>query len=502
MSRRAALPALLLLLAACASQPRSVTLVHFTDYHSHALPSRAAGEPAGGIARAVAWLEPLAQRDDVLVFSGGDMMNRGAPAWSDRFGCVEWPWLNGIVAAMALGNHDADYGAEAFARCRSAIDYPILSSNVLSSNGRPLFERDGTTYAVFVRRGIRFGVFALAGDDFERLMTPGTLPAEGIRFAPRAGTARAVVSDLRERERVDLVVLIGHASRAEDEALAREVGGIDLIFGTHGHETSPLQPIEGTATRYISACPYLRCIARVEVVASGGGASVAGGTLVPMTASLPEHPEIARRVETLQAALQADEAYRHLFEPLAVATAEIGLGDLPSGEAPVANLLLDMVREAIGADLAVATSSSFRAPLPAGTIRLEDIRASLPYENAIFVYELGGSDLRTLFELSAAARGTDTFLQISGARLVLRATALSSVQTGAGDLADDATYRVAVPDFMVRVAEPYRTFFASRTGEPTGRKMRELATDRIAELGTISPPPERRIGGDHHAGGS
>ena len=38
--------------------------------------------------------------------SGGDMMNKGAPSWSDRYQCAEWSWLNGVADAMALGNHE------------------------------------------------------------------------------------------------------------------------------------------------------------------------------------------------------------------------------------------------------------------------------------------------------------------------------------------------------------------------------------------------------------
>ena len=42
------------------------------------------------------------------------MINQGSPSWSDKYRCAEWPWLNGIVDAMALGNHDFDYGVNVF----------------------------------------------------------------------------------------------------------------------------------------------------------------------------------------------------------------------------------------------------------------------------------------------------------------------------------------------------------------------------------------------------
>ena len=113
-------PLLFLLFFFCSStyaRTTRITLLHFSDYHSHALPFYSEGREAqGGIARALAYLR-AEKRRGALVFSGGDMINKGSPAWSDKYQCAEWPWFNGIIDAMALGNHDPDYGIAAFQRC-------------------------------------------------------------------------------------------------------------------------------------------------------------------------------------------------------------------------------------------------------------------------------------------------------------------------------------------------------------------------------------------------
>src|SRR5258706_12788885 len=101
-----------------------VTLLHFSDYHSHALPFYSEDHlEQGGIARAVRYLRTQ-KKHGALVFSGGDMINKGSPSWSDKYECAEWPWLNGIVDAMAFGNHDADYGREQYERCAKPVPYP------------------------------------------------------------------------------------------------------------------------------------------------------------------------------------------------------------------------------------------------------------------------------------------------------------------------------------------------------------------------------------------
>ena len=67
--------------SAFAAQHTTVTLLHFSDYHSHAVPFYSEGQAhSAGIARAIAYLKPLAKDSNALIFSGGDTMNRGAPA--------------------------------------------------------------------------------------------------------------------------------------------------------------------------------------------------------------------------------------------------------------------------------------------------------------------------------------------------------------------------------------------------------------------------------------
>ncbi|MGH9423533.1 MAG: metallophosphoesterase, partial [Thermoanaerobaculia bacterium] len=239
---------LLFLCAAAQARTTRVTLLHFSDYHSHALPFYSEGrEDQGGIARAIGYLR-AEKRKGALVFSGGDMINKGSPAWSDKYRCAEWPWFNGVIDAMALGNHDPDYGAEEMQSCLDAIRYPVLSAN---TNGVKPSQ-------VFVVDGIRVGVFAIAGSDFKTLVKE---PA--FHFGDPVTAARDAVRDLREKQHAGVVVMIGHEHLDDDFALARAVPGIDLIFGTHSHLKRDLMRIDGTKTWFISPFQYLTYISRV-----------------------------------------------------------------------------------------------------------------------------------------------------------------------------------------------------------------------------------------------
>ena len=472
LARTIALAALLL--TGCA---RTVTLIHFSDYHAHAVPFYANGEhDAGGIARAVAYVEPLSRRPDVLVFNGGDTINRGAPAFSDKYRCVEWPWWNGIVDAMAFGNHDADHGAEVFRACAKAAAYPILSANVLDASGTPVFAPNGKRYAVFDVNGARIGVFALAGDDFAQLLRPETSPVDGVQFVDRVATAKEIVRELREVERADAVVLIGHAHNHEDDALAKAVPGIDLILGTHSHRVIDLSPVEGTPTLMIASGQYLEHLSRVELRFRNGKLDGVTGEVVRMSAALPEDRATKSKIAELQRELESDPAFAPLFVVVGEIERELGIDRLNEESVPLGVFVMDVVRSAARADVSLSTSSSFRAALPPGPVRETDLRDALPYDNAILRLEVDGATLIAILDRAISLRGSDSFLQVSGCEL--GETGATSL-VGRSEIDTARTYSVATTDYLARVS-PYRELFAGRIAVDTGEKVRSVVRDRIA----------------------
>ncbi len=372
----------------------TVTLFHFSDYHSHALPFYTEEGERGGIARAIGFLKEQKRRG-ALVFSGGDTINQGAPAWSDQFHCAEWSWWNGIVDAMAFGNHDADYGLAEYEQCRDSASYPILSANTAGM----------TPYRVFTSNGLRIGVFALAGSDFAQLVK---VP---LRFSDPIAAARETVRTLREKERVDAVVMIGHQHTESDYELARAVPGIDLIFGSHSHLKRELVQIPGTRTWFISPHQYLTYISWVELKFADGKLGAIDGALLPVDARMRPDPAIASRVATMQA--QLERAQPALFTA-------IGTLSSPLSAEALAMRALEVMRRVAKTDIAISTTSSFRQPLPAGTLTMELLRGAMPYDNEIVVCTMSGADLQ---RLSAESFVSGTFER-------------------------DSTYRVATTDYL------------------------------------------------------
>ena len=407
-------------------------LLHFSDYHSHALPFYSEGRPdQGGIARAVGYMK-RARRDGAIVLSGGDMINKGSPAWSDKYRCAEWPWLNGVVDAMALGNHDFDYGIDVFDKCRERLRYPIVSANTEGFPGSTVIER----------KGIRIGVFAVAGSDFAAL-------TKGMTFTDRVAAARKTVEDLRKR--ADVVVMIGHEYKADDYELAQAVPGIDVVFGTHGHLAQELTRIPGTNSWFISPGQYLTYISRVTLTLDRKKLAHVSGKLVRVDTSLPTDRAIEKQVAAMERDLERDPQYAALFEPIGKLAEALPVEALGAKT-------VELMRDAVHADAGLSTTRSFRQPLPPGTITMEMLRAAMPYDNEIVVATMSREQLQRL-------------LSFGGEPLI------SSAGEAAGAPPGTKTYRVATTEYLANVSV-YKQFFSGV--EKSGLRAREQIRRWIA----------------------
>ncbi len=481
----------------------AVTILAFSDYHSHAVHFYSEGAPdQAGIARAIAYLKAQQKADpNLLVLSGGDMMNKGAPTWSDEYKCLEWPWFNGLVDAMAIGNHEFDYGQDAFKQCQASVKFPILSANYLGADGKPLLlSSDGKPYFVKTFGDIKIGAFALADSDFGSLIKKENLPADSS-FGDRVATAKQIVATLRDTEKVNMVVLFGHAYRESDTALAQAVPGIDLVLGTHSHYKGEFTKLPNTNTYYISPFQYLTYISNVDVTFTDGKITEMKGVLVKMDAQQPEDPDIKAQVDQKQKDLEAK--YPDKFKVLGKAAVELSDANISTDESVLGNWAMDTLRAAAGVNAFFNTSSSFRAAIPPGPITVEEFYTAIPYKNAVVTVDMTGQQVLDLLNLSLSKRGTDSFSQEGGLRFKIQDGKAADVQI----LADpaDATkyepldpakiYKIGTTDFQAMVSGVYKGLFAQAANlTNTKRDVSTILTDKIQADSTVTAALDGRMG--------
>lgn len=490
----------------------TVTLIGLADYHSQAVPFYSEGQDnQAGVARTVAYLKTQRQNNkNLLVFSGGDTVNLGTPTWSDEYKCVEWPWFNGLIDVMALGNHEFDYGPEDFKSCQSKIQYPIISGNFVDpTSRRPLLTVNDKPYVIKEVNGVKLGIFALAGSDFESLVKKELRPNGGI-FIDRIGVAQQIVSDLRDKEKVNAVVYIGHSSREDDTEMAQKVSGIDIVMGSHSHYKGELTKLPNTNTWFISPFQYLTYLSQAELSFQGGQLTGVKGQLVKMDAAKPQDAQLSTQVAQLQKDLEAKRPER--FKVLGQAGVEFSDANISTDETVLGNWSMDVVRRAAGTQAFFSTSSSFRASIPPGPITVEKFFTAIPYKNSIVTSNMTGAQLEELLNLSVSKRNSDTFSQASGVRFRIEGGKATNIQVVADSAAptpsyqplDPAkTYKVGTTNFQALIAPGYKDLFAKAANvTDTKQDIGTLLTDTITASSPIRASLDGRMGTALAQGGS
>ena len=159
---------------------------------------------------------------------------------------------------------------------------------------------------------------------------------------------------------------------------------------------------------------------------------------------------------------------------------ETNLGDL------LCDAMLHDAETSTGAhvDAAILNAGGIRASIDAGDITLERVKAVLPYTNQVCTVKVTGAQLLEILEAACQAVGTDdelgAFPQVAGIEFTVNGTvpyekgeqypntsyygpaapgARVTIHTvGGADFDENATYTVAVTDFLTQGGDTYYQF--------------------------------------------
>ena len=450
---------------------KTLTIVHSNDLHSHflgAAPNIAytpliAGddETIGGWARISTVIKTVKhnRKNPVLVLDAGDFLMGSLFHMLSREHAFELKLL-GLMGydVITLGNHEFDLKPDGLARIltsahRSGQIPQIVLSNAVFSQEK---SKDDTLEKVFARgivkpylvlekEGLRIGIFGLMGKDAAEV-APFASP---VTFDDPIAAAQRMVKVLREKENVDMVICLSHSGlwedkkRSEDEILAREANGIDIIISGHTH-TKTDGALLVNDTIIVQAWEYGKQLGVMDIAYNDRHVFLKNYKLVDIDDKIKGDTEISDQIEAFETAINrqvlAEEGltFRKIIAEtgfdLYIKTEESNLGNLiadsirwytnkndydpadPVSKVAVAVISNGVVRDPIvkGKTGQIAVCDAFRAiPLGIGFDEAETMGYPLI---TVYVYP---SELKKALEILTSiypVKGSDYFLQVSGVR--------------------------------------------------------------------------------------
>jgi len=329
-------------------------------------------------------------------------------------------------AAMAVGNHEFNYGWTRLEELRNRALFPMLASNITKDGALLL---DDT--AIIRVNGIQVGMFGLTTE----ATAHSTMPAyvEGLVFEDPVSTAQKKTEYLRSQGAL-VVVAICHMGCVPCEGgtltqeLAQAVPGIDVIIDGHSHTALPEGMMEN-GVLIAQSGENGNNLGKVTLTLKGSRIKDKTAALIGYDEAQETEPdeEVAARLQEL---IELQEAV--LQEPVGEAKDAMSSARAPgvrTQEMPLGSLVADAYRAAAAADIAVANGGDIRADLPSGTVTKGDIISVLPFGNTLMVKAVTPAQLRAALEngvsgivLDADGKIDDEqspqgrFLQVSGFR--------------------------------------------------------------------------------------
>lgn len=404
-----------------AGQRAWITVLSTTDLHGNILPvDYYTNKPdARGLAK-VATLIRQARRENpagTLLLDSGDTI-QGTPLeyfHNRKNNAPPDPMMLAMNAlrfdALAVGNHEYNFGLGVLEKARREASFPWLSANTYKKGTN---ETHFQPYVVKELNGVRVGLLGLT--------TPGVPFWEnrenfaGLEFREPVAEARRWVAVLRERERVDLVVVAMHMGLEEDlrtgepspgqvsnentaARLAREAPGIDLILMGHTHREVPSLLINNVLLTQANF--WGRHLARADVYlerGKGGRWRVAAKSA--RTVAVGEATETDAEIARLVAPYDR-ETQTWLARVIGESPAELTAADARFRDTAILDLIQRVQLDVGKADVSMVASFNPQARLPRGAVTVRDIAGLYIYENTLVVLEVTGRQLKDALEHSA-----------------------------------------------------------------------------------------------------
>src|SRR6059058_699337 len=333
--------------------------------------------------------------------------------------------------------------------------------------------------------GVRVGVI---GQAFP--YTPVSHPRRfvpDLTFGIRQDGVQALVNELRDGRKADLIVLLSHNGISVDLKLAARVRGVDVILGGHTHDALP-QPIVVGRTLVVNSGSHGKFLSRLDLDVRRGRVADHRYRLIPVLAHyVPEDAEMARLVRELRRPWESK-----LGERLAVS--ESLLYRRGNFNGTFDELILDALLKSF--DAQVAFSPGFRwgvTILPGQEITLEDVygHTALTYPNT-WVRELAGREIHQIMEdVADNLFHPDPYYRQGGDMVRLGGLTYTI------DPAKTLGRRISDIRIGGRPLEPARRYkaagWASVATEADGPPAWDVVADHLRRLGRVKLDPRPRV---------
>jgi len=452
-----------------------------------------------GMAKLAAFLKAEVAKNPAgtIIVSAGDMF-QGTPESNMLYGKPVVQAMNEIgFSAMAIGNHEFDWGIQVLRERIAQSSFPYLAANIIDkATGQVVsFIKP---YTIVEKNGLKIAIIGLATPETAYKTNPKY--SKNYNFADPAQTVTQRIPELKQQG-TDIIIVLSHLGseiepltrqvKGEAADLARAVPTIDAIISGHTH-----QKVAGA----VSSVPIIQ--------AAYNGRAV--GNLC-LTFSKMDRKVIAAEsnvIELAAANLVADPAVKTIVDKVQEEVAPMKnkvlghtvyeLNHEKYSHSVLGQWVTDSMRQKVKADIAFENGGGLRASIPAGAITLGSLYQVVPFDNTLITVDLTGKQIMEVLEHGIGNQQIG-MMQFSGLSVECDKSLPEGKKITRVTLTDGSNfsltkvYKVVTNDFMAQGGDGFTTFSQGEHMIDTQLPLRDCLIEAVMKKKVINATVDKRF---------
>lgn len=427
----------------------------------------------GGLSRIASVFKDIRSKSEgsVITLDNGDTFH-GTYVSTNAKGLSMVPLMNELKFDAMTTHWEFAYGPSGVKEIEDKLNYPMLAINCFRKEDDSLFFKP---YKTIERNGVKVAVIGLACPIVDKTMPPAF--SEGIRFTIGNEDLASWIKVVRERENVDVVVVLSHLGFPQDVQLAKEVSGIDILVSGHTHNRMNHAVVENGAIIFQSGC-HGSYIGKLEAKIDNRKVVGFEHTLIPIDESLQEDPVMKALVE------ECVSPHRRLLSEI-VGSVNEPLHRYSMLSSPMDDVLLEAIMQTAKTEIAFSNGWRYGAPVPPGDVTVEDLWNIIPVNPPIQTVEMTGAELLQMLEENLERTfAAEPYEQMGGYVKRMRGLTLYfKAENPKGHRID----RLFVGDDLVSNDRYYSVAFVTAQGVPKkfGKNRKKLDVNAVTSLTSL-----------------
>lgn len=341
---------------------------------------------AGGYARILAYVEQVRNEKgkEVLFLDNGDTFHGTYPVVESE-GEILPPLLNTFNLDAMTGHWDFAYGPAKIKKIVSKLNYPMLAINAYQEENDELIF---PPYLITEKNGLKIGVIGIAAFIIDKIMPKKY--SQGLYFTLGDEELPDYITELKEEQNVDLVVVLSHLGFPQEVKLVEEVEGIDVLLSGHTHNRMS-KPALINDTIIFQSGSHGSFLGQLDLTIENKKIIKYNHQLILLDHTMEKDPNLKKLVdETLS-------PYRQKLANI-IGYTEVDLNRSNVLESTMDNLLLTSLLDYADADVAFSNGWRYGAPIPKGPITENDLWNIIPTNPPVSKTTLTGQEIWEMLE--------------------------------------------------------------------------------------------------------